>query len=168
MISWRVLSAENLDIGMEGLDPCPLILNNKTYLQSEETFADHLNNNPQTNKSVLADIEDSLKNFIPTYRDILTRKTLPIFSGGVCINNFEVQEAKGENKGVSIDSIVVGEVSFMKGAVLGGLEKEFSPLKNKNARRLEIMKEKEIIVGTSQSVGPKVLRAQKSLARVKK
>jgi hypothetical protein len=71
----------------------------------------------------MAEVEDSLKNFILSYRDILTRQTLPIFVGGLCINKTVVQGDKEEKKGTSIDSTVIGEASILKGAVRGGLEK---------------------------------------------
>ena len=48
-------SVGTLVVGLEGSDPCPLILNNKTYFLSEEPFAGHLNRNPQTNLSVVAE-----------------------------------------------------------------------------------------------------------------
>jgi hypothetical protein len=62
----------------------------------------------------------------------------------------------------------VGEDTILKGVVFGGLEKDFSPLKTRSARKLG--KEKETKANTSFMVvdGPRALRAQKALARVKK
>jgi hypothetical protein len=62
----------------------------------------------------------------------------------------------------------VGDSTLLKGVVFGGLEKDFSPLKTRSARKLG--KEKEINANTGLQVvdGPRVLRAQKALARVKK
>jgi hypothetical protein len=62
----------------------------------------------------------------------------------------------------------VGEASLLKGVVHGGLEKYFSPLKTRSARKLG--KEKVNCASTCSTMvdGPRALRAQKSLARVKK
>jgi hypothetical protein len=62
----------------------------------------------------------------------------------------------------------VGDSTILKGVVFGGLEKDFSPLKMRSARKLG--KEKETKATTRFLVvdGPWALRAQKSLARVKK
>jgi hypothetical protein len=75
---------------------------------------------------------------------------------------------KDENlRSVSTHSLV-GEASLLKGVVHGGLEKDFSLLKTISVRKLR--KEKENIYNTNFTMidGPRALRAQKSLARVKK
>jgi hypothetical protein len=55
----------------------------------------------------------------------------------------------------------------LKGAFYGGLEKDFSLLKTRSARKLG--KEKVICDSTCSTMvdGPRALRAQKSLERVK-
>jgi hypothetical protein len=47
----------------------------------EECF-DSMGDYSQTDPSVLCEIVDSLANFIPTYKDVLNRSPLPIYSGG--------------------------------------------------------------------------------------
>jgi hypothetical protein len=79
---------------------------------------------------VLSEIDESLINFIPTYRDILTRSPLSIFAGGEPLPKTLEKKVKDENlRGVSAHSSV-GEASLLKGVVHGGLEKYFSPLKD--------------------------------------
>jgi hypothetical protein len=56
----------------------------------------------------------------------------------------------------------------LKGVVRGGLEKDFSPLKTRSARKLGIDKENCASSSISMIVGPRALIAQKSLARVRK
>jgi hypothetical protein len=71
-------------------------------------------------------------------------------------------------RGVGFHCLVIGGGDVLvKGAVFGGLEKEFSPLKTRSVRKLG--KEKEILVLTSLEgvIGSRALRAQKALARVK-
>jgi hypothetical protein len=56
----------------------------------------------------------------------------------------------------------------LKGVVRGGLEKDFSPLKTRSARKLIQEKENCASPSVVMSEGLRALRAQKALARVKK
>jgi hypothetical protein len=47
--------------------------------------------------NVLSEIDESLVNFIPTYRDILTRSPLPIFVGGESLPKTLEKKNKDEN-----------------------------------------------------------------------
>jgi len=95
-----------------------------------------LNNIDQKELNVLVEIEESLINFILSYRDILTTSPLPIFVGGDSISKTVEKKNKEEYlRGVSVPSSV-GEASLLKGVVRGGLEKDFSPLKTRSARKL--------------------------------
>jgi hypothetical protein len=62
----------------------------------------------------------------------------------------------------------VGVSTDLKGVVFGGLEKDFSPLKTRSARKLG--KEREALGSSGCLVidGMRALRAQKTLERVKK
>jgi hypothetical protein len=55
----------------------------------------------------------------------------------------------------------------LKGVVFGGLEKDFSPLKMRSSRKLGKEKETKDTTGLLVVDGPRVIRAQKSFARVK-
>jgi hypothetical protein len=52
-----------------------------------------------------------------------------------------------------------------KGTVFGGLEKDFSPIKTKSARKSVKEKEQEGNLILKVSEGPRALRAHKALAR---
>jgi hypothetical protein len=118
--------------------------------------------------NVLSEIDETLINFIPSYRDILTQSPLSIYAGGEPVPKNLENLGKGENGRCESDHTSVGEVALLKGAVRGGLEKYFSPLKTRSARKLG--KEKENCATTSVMMidGPRALRAQKSLERVRK
>jgi hypothetical protein len=66
-----------------------------------------------------------------------------------------------------VNATLGGKESLLKGAVLGGMEKDFSPLKTRNARKLEKDKEKLVVEKVLVAEGPQGLRDQKALARVK-
>jgi hypothetical protein len=93
---------------------------------------------------------------------------LPIFVGGDLINKSVDKLEKEEVLRHMNAPLEAGEATLLKGVVRGGLEKDFSPLKTRSARKLGVEKEKEVTCGTNLNVGPRALRAQKSLARVKK
>jgi len=57
---------------------------------------------------------------------------------------------------------------MLMGAVRGGLEKYFSPLKIRSTRKLGKDKENCACSSILMIVGPRALRAQKALARVRK
>jgi hypothetical protein len=56
----------------------------------------------------------------------------------------------------------------LNGAVFGGLEKEFSPIKTRSVRKLGKEKETNGFSLSQVMEGTRALREQKSLARVKK
>jgi hypothetical protein len=115
-----------------------------------------------------SEVEESVFCCLPSYRDVLSRTPLQVFDGGVLVTKPIERSGRVEssNKEGGRGSRI--ENSLIKGVVLGGLEKEFSPLKTRSARKL--VKEKEALEVTSGGVqeGLRALRAQKSLARVKK
>jgi hypothetical protein len=115
-----------------------------------------------------SEVEETILNFLPSYREVLTRTQLPIYAGGELI--LILVKRMGRRRGVGVDVLWSGDCgdALIKGAVLGGLETYFSPIKTRSARKLG--KEKELTVMPSLEVvtGPRALRAQKSLARVKR
>ena len=82
---------------------------------------------------------------MPTYRDILQRSTLQIFSGGRCIGDIDP-----------------------KGSVGGGLDPHFSPLKTRRARKLKGVKIEQAKTTPQPVTVTRALRARKALARGKK
>jgi hypothetical protein len=73
--------------------------------------------------TVLLEVEESLKTFLPSYREVLTRSQIPIFVGGeLLINHGEkIGMAEGDRGPIS-SGRGDGDV-LIKGEVLGGLEK---------------------------------------------
>jgi hypothetical protein len=103
-----------------------------------------------------------------SYKEVLNRTSLPIYSGG---ESFPLTTDKAPTVEKLKRNIVcngVGESTVLKGAIFGGLENNFSPLKTRSARKLGKVKEIKDFTGLMTVDGPRSLRGHKSLARVKK
>jgi hypothetical protein len=110
-------------------------------------------------------VEESLIDLLPSYKEVLNRSPLQIFSGGKTLFG-----SGSKTKTVSPTASVGGwgiknELSVKKGSVFGGLEKYFSPIKTRSARKFIKEKEQEGNLILKVSEGLRALRAQKSLAR---
>jgi hypothetical protein len=133
-----------------------------------EEFLYSLGDYTQTYPSVLREIDDSLANFIPSYKDVLNRSPLPICSGGEPIPSSSIKVPLDEKLKRASMSSSVGVSTDLKGAMFGGLETDFSPLKMRRARKLGKERETNTFLGTLVIDGIRALRSQKSLERVKK
>ena len=102
---------------------------------------------------------ESITDVIPSYRDLLQKTILPVYSGGRIIvgkTSSEVLTSPGTKGKQSSDP---------KGSIQGGLDLEFSPLKTRNARKLKGLVSDSPQLTSPPSHVPRALRAQKALAR---
>lgn len=121
----------------------------------------------QEERTALTVIEESITDHIPSYRDVLSRTRLPIFYGRDSLSPTTEKKVKGTS-GSSDSLIYEGRViDIKKGAVWGGLEKDFSPLKTKSARRSGVEKENGDSHISLLNAGRRALRAQKALGNLK-
>jgi hypothetical protein len=164
------LCLKNLDTTLDKLiEKSPQIeIDNASRVEAEVLVENHIGYT-QTETSVQNVIDDSLLTFIPSYKEILNRTPLyrSTWGGGGLPSTSSKDKKSVKKEGEAVCRILC-EPSTLKGVVFGGLENDFSPLKMRSARKLG--KEKENTGLTSMQVleGPRALRAQKSLARVKK
>jgi hypothetical protein len=114
---------------------------------------------------VLIEVEEAIVDHVSSYRGILSITPLPIFDGGELLQNHLEKKSKEGIPLKIISHSLGGKDSMTKGVVHGGLEKDFSPLKTRSARKLG--REKQF--GESNCIivvdGLRALRAQKALAK---
>ena len=133
-----------------------------------DSSSETINGDGLKTSHVFSEMEEFVISFIPSYRDVLSQTALRVYDGGELlskpIERFGKKEScrKEGGRGSRVDK------SLLKGVVLGGLEKEFSPLKTRSARKLVKEKDGSKVPSGGVLDGPRVLRDQKSLARVKK
>jgi hypothetical protein len=162
LIGNSTLAAGNsIGIGLEGKGD---ILSPQTILGGTGSQEAGISEGLQA-ASGLSEEEETLCNFLPTYREVLTLTQIPIFVGGVLLDNQKTGKVEG-SRGQG-DGGCGCRNALIKGAVLGGLETYFSPIKTRSARKLGKEKELSVIPLHEIVTGPRALRAQKALARVK-
>jgi hypothetical protein len=154
----------NPSVGLEGRVEYPLETTQDLVVGNSDSQISLCLQDP----SILSEIDDSIINFIPSYRDILNRAPLSIYDGGEPVPKNLAKIGKGETGRCEPAQTLRGEAFLLKGAVRGGLEKDFSPLKTRSARKLVQEKENCVTPSVLMSEGPRALRAQKSLERVRK
>jgi hypothetical protein len=137
-------------------------------VRAVEEFTEVMNTDTIEDLIVMSEVRNYLLNFIPSYREVLTHSPLPIYAGGEILSNPGENIGKVEGARSTLTSGLGGEDALLKGVVLGGLENDFSSLKTRSARKLG--KEKENLNSNSLLglTGPRALRAQKALERVKR
>jgi hypothetical protein len=140
-----ILEEKYIDKTYEGMEgwaktTCVIVEEPLPY-GTDEVFAVSHSYNCTKDPHLLSELDVSLFNFIPSYKDVLSRTLLSIYAGGEPVSNKLEKTGKGENDKCDPVHTSVGEAAVLKGAVRGGLEKDFSPLKTRSARRLGIEKE---------------------------
>jgi hypothetical protein len=117
---------------------------------------------------VLTKVEEFIVDHVSSYREILARTPLSIFDGGKLIKRPMGKKSKEMIPVKPMSHSLGGKDSLTKGVVREGIEKYFSPLNTISARN--IGNEKHLGESNCYIVvdGLRVLRAQKSLERVKK
>ena len=96
---------------------------------------------------------------IPSYRDILQKSKLPIYTGGRIIIG------KPSTEVLSSPGTMGEQSNDPEGSISGGLDPEFSPLKTRNTRKLKGLLSDSPQLTTPTTLVPRALRAQKALAR---
>jgi hypothetical protein len=124
-------------VGLEGrVEPSQVsihdVLLNGAGIDSTESHSVSCLKDP----NVLSNLDETIFNFIPFYRDILTRSPLPIFVGREPVPKKLENPGKGEIGKCDPDHTSMGEAALLKGAVRGGMDKYLSPLKTRTARKL--------------------------------
>ena len=102
---------------------------------------------------------ESITDVIPSYRDILQKSKLPVYTGG------RINIGKPSTEVLSSPGTMGEQSSDPKGSIRGGLDPEFSPLKTRNTRKLKGLLSDSPQLTTPTTLVPWALRAQKALAR---
>jgi hypothetical protein len=125
-------------------------------------------NGEQDHPIILSEVEEVIVDDIPSYREILTRTPFLIYDRGEFLKKPMGNMSKEVTPLNSITHRSGGQGFIEKGVVRGGIEKDFSPLKTRSARRLENKKQIRESIFCTVVDGLRALREQKSLERVKK